>query len=53
MLDEARLRREGVFQPAPIRAKWAQHLAGSHDWGHALWTILMFQAWHGGAAFTA
>jgi asparagine synthase (glutamine-hydrolysing) len=45
LLDEARLRREGVFVPAPIRAKWAQHVAGTHDWGHVLWTILMFQAW--------
>ncbi len=27
LLDESRLRREGFFDPAPIRQKWAEHLA--------------------------
>ena len=29
-----------------IGARWRQHLAGTHDWGAAIWTVLMFQAWH-------
>ncbi|MDD5035156.1 MAG: asparagine synthase-related protein, partial [Methylococcaceae bacterium] len=44
-LDESRLRREGFFDPAPIRAKWAEHLDGRRNWSYHLWTILMFETW--------
>ena len=46
LLDESRLRREGLLQPEPIRRKWHQHLTGEHDWQYDLWVVLMFQAWH-------
>lgn len=46
LLDEGRLRREGFFDPAPIRACWAEHLAGTRNNQHRLWNVLMFQDWN-------
>ncbi len=46
LLDEDRLKREGIFDPAPIRQVWREHLSGRADHQYRLWTILMFQAWH-------
>lgn len=45
LLDEGRLRREGFFNPTPIRTKWAEHLSGKRNWQYLLWDVLMFQAW--------
>ncbi len=46
LLDPSRLRHEGFFDPEPIREKWQQHLAATHNWQNELWDVLMFQAWH-------
>lgn len=46
LLAEQRLRNEGFFNPAPIRKKWQEHQAGTHDWHPHLWNILMFQVWY-------
>jgi asparagine synthase (glutamine-hydrolysing) len=46
LLDAGRLRREGFFNPIPVRQKWLEHLAGRKNWEYHLWDVLMFQAWH-------
>jgi asparagine synthase (glutamine-hydrolysing) len=46
LLAEARLAGDGVFNPAPIRKAWTEHLAGRCNHQYPLWTVLMFQAWH-------
>ena len=45
LLAEKRLASEGVFNPAPIREKWREHLSGARNWQYPLWTVLMFQSW--------
>ena len=45
LLDEARLKEEGIFNPKPIRKIWASHLTGHRNWGHYLWNVLVFQLW--------
>lgn len=44
-LSEDRLRREGYFNPALVRQKWAEHLSGKRNWQYHLWDVLMFQTW--------
>lgn len=45
LLDEGRLRDQGILEPRPIRKKWAEHISGETRWEYRLWTVLMFQAW--------
>jgi len=45
LLEPARLRREGIFNPVVIERRWRQHQAGLTDWSIQLWTVLMAQAW--------
>ena len=45
LLDPRTLAADGIFEPAPIRKAWADHLAGTREMHYPLWVVLMFQAW--------
>lgn len=46
LLSPSALAESGLFDPAPIRRKWEEHLRGQAAWHYYLWDILMFQAWY-------
>ena len=45
LLSVDALAQEPVLDSGAIRRRWVQHLAGTHDWTGALWSVLMYQAW--------
>jgi asparagine synthase (glutamine-hydrolysing) len=45
LLDEKRLRRQGVLVSDAVRCLWTEHLSGRCNHQYVLWSILMFQAW--------
>jgi asparagine synthase (glutamine-hydrolysing) len=45
LLDESRLRGQGLLDPAPIRERWKAHLDAGTNWAYPLWNVLMLQAW--------
>jgi len=45
LLDPARLRRAGFFQPAAVTRLVAEHEARTHNHSHLLWAIMVFELW--------
>ena len=45
LLDEKRLKDQGLLNPDLIRGKWGEHLSGTVNGATPLWDALMFQAW--------
>ncbi len=36
---------DALLDMPPIRARWVEHQAGTHDWTASLWSVLMYRAW--------
>jgi asparagine synthase (glutamine-hydrolysing) len=45
LLDERRLRAQGVLDPLPVRRAWDLHRSGRRDLGYELWDVLVLQSW--------
>ena len=45
LLDDRRMRENGFFDSARVRACWNDHLRGTSDHWRLLWGILMFEQW--------
>ena len=44
-LAPARLRHEGLFQPATVERLWREHLENRANHSHLLWSLLVFEQW--------
>jgi asparagine synthase (glutamine-hydrolysing) len=45
LLEERRLRDQGLLDPVPIRRAWDLHRTGRRDLGYELWDVLVLQSW--------
>jgi asparagine synthase (glutamine-hydrolysing) len=45
LLDERKMRQEGLLKPEPIIEKWRQHRTGLRNWQDDLWGVMMFLGW--------
>lgn len=41
LLNEKRLREDGILAPGPIRQMWRQHVSGQRRWHYHLCDVLM------------
>jgi len=45
LLDEPRMRKDGILRAELVRRNWEDHLSGRRSRAYQLWDVLMFQAW--------
>jgi asparagine synthase (glutamine-hydrolysing) len=45
LLDERRLREQGLLDVAYVRRMWHEQISGQREWKYLLWDVLMLQAW--------
>jgi asparagine synthase (glutamine-hydrolysing) len=45
LLAPTALAADDLFDPAPVRTRWAEHLEGRRSHAHLLWDVLAIQAW--------
>ena len=45
LLNESRIRGDGLLRSEGIAEVWRAHQRGEGDFGYRLWSVLMFQAW--------
>ena len=45
LLDETRLRREGLLNASAVQRLFREHLSGKRNWRDILWAVLMFEVW--------
>jgi len=45
-LSTGNLRRQGFFQPEPVKRLIDEHVAGREDWSRQLWGLLAFTLWY-------
>lgn len=46
LLDSSRLKRQGLFHVPAVERLVREHLAGTHNHSHVLWSLMVFQKWH-------
>jgi len=45
LLDERRLKDDGLLNVKAVRSRWLDHVNGGRPWPEHLWDVLMFQCW--------
>lgn len=45
LLDERRLREQGLLDADYVRRLWTEQIQGRREWKYLLWDVLMLQAW--------
>lgn len=45
LLSPARLKAQGLIDPAPVELAWNDHQSGGKGWGNELWGLAVLQAW--------
>jgi asparagine synthase (glutamine-hydrolysing) len=53
LLDERRLREDGLLNVKAVRSRWRDHVTGARPWPEHLWDVLVFLCWRRAGAEAA